>query len=101
MLFSLSMFPVGSGPSLKGPVAEVVEEIHRAGLRYEVTGMDTVIEGEWDKVIPAIRRAEEALRREHERVYMVLTMDDHVGVENRLSGAVQDVERQLGHAVKD
>lgn len=32
MLFTLTMFPVGTGPSLRKPVAEVVDEIDRAGL---------------------------------------------------------------------
>ena len=59
MLFSLSMFPIGSGDSLVDPVAEVIDEIDRAGLRYRVTGADTVIEGEWDEVVPVIRRAEQ------------------------------------------
>jgi len=96
MLFSLAMFPVGSGDSLVDPVAEVVDEIDRAGLRYRVNGADTVIEGDWDEVMPVIRRAEERLRETHDRIYMVLTMDDHRGGGNRLDGAVADVERKLG-----
>ncbi|HET7584584.1 MAG TPA: MTH1187 family thiamine-binding protein [Gemmatimonadaceae bacterium] len=99
MLFSLSMFPIGDGSSVCRPVADVIEEIDRAGLRYEVTGMDTVIEGEWNDVVPVIRRAEERLRARHDRVFMLLTMDDHVGVQNRLRGAVEDVERELGRRV--
>jgi uncharacterized protein (TIGR00106 family) len=99
MLFSLTMFPVGSGSSLHKPVADVVDEIDRAALPYELTGMDTVIEGDWDEVMPIIKRAEEGLRSHHERVFMVLTMDDHVGVENRLQRNIAEVESQLGHAV--
>lgn len=99
MLFSLSMFPIGSGDSLAAPVAEVVDEIDRAGLPYQVTGADTVIEGEWEEVVPVIRRAEERLREKHDRVYMVLTVDDHKGVRNRLEAAVADVEDRLGRSV--
>jgi uncharacterized protein (TIGR00106 family) len=93
------MFPIGAGPSVCRPVAEVIDEIDRAGIKYEVTGMDTVMEGEWDEVVPVIRRAEEKLRERHGRVYMILSVDDHSGVENRLHGAVRDVERELGRAV--
>lgn len=99
MLFSLSMFPVGSGDSLAEPVADVVDEIDRAGLNYKLTGADTVIEGSWDEVMPVIQRAEERLREKHDRVFMVLTIDDHTGVENRLEGAVEDVENKLGRSV--
>lgn len=99
MLFSLSMFPIGDGLSLAKPVAEVIDEIDQAGLHYDVTGMNTVIEGEWKDVMPVIERAEKRLREHHDRVFMVLTIDDHVGAENRLHGAVEDVERQLGRLV--
>ncbi|HEX6937874.1 MAG TPA: thiamine-binding protein [Longimicrobiales bacterium] len=99
MLFSLSMFPVGASDSLVNPVADVVDEIDRAGLAYRVTGADTVIEGEWDEVIPVIRRAEERLRDKHDRVYMVLTVDDHKGGTNRLEGAVADIEKRLGRSI--
>jgi uncharacterized protein (TIGR00106 family) len=96
MLFSLSMFPIGSGDSLVDPVAMVIDEIDSAGLEYEVTGADTVIEGEWDEVMPVIRRAGERLREDHDRIYMVLTVDDHKGSKNRLQSSVEDVERELG-----
>ncbi|HEY8469110.1 MAG TPA: MTH1187 family thiamine-binding protein [Longimicrobiales bacterium] len=99
MLFSLTMFPVGAGDSLVDPVSEVVQEIDRSGLPYEVTGMDTVIEGEWDEVMPVIRRAEQRLREKHDRVYMLLAVDDHEGSKNRLNEAVRDVERRLGKPV--
>ncbi len=99
MLFSLSMFPIGSGDSLADPVAMVVDEIDRAGLNYEVTGADTVIEGDWDEVMPVIRRAGDRLRQDHDRIYMVLTVDDHKGSENRLRSSVEDVERKLGRSL--
>jgi len=99
MLFSLSMFPIGSGDSLVDPVAEVIDEIDRAGLRYRVTGADTVIEGEWDEVVPVIHRAEQRLREKHDRVFMVMTVDDHKGVENRLEDSVTDVEDRLGRSI--
>ena len=99
MLFSLAMFPVGGGDSLVEPVSEVIDEIDRSGLPYEVTGMDTVIEGEWDEVMPVIKRAEERLRQKHDRVYMLLAVDDHKGATNRLNQAVGDVEKRLGKPV--
>ncbi len=100
MLFSLTMFPIGEGASLCRPVADVVDEIDRAGLHYQVTGMDTILEGDWDDVMPVIRRAEERMRSKYGRVYMTLAIDDRVGAHNRLHGAVVDVERQLARDVE-
>jgi uncharacterized protein (TIGR00106 family) len=99
MLFSLTMFPIGHGSSLTEPVADVIGEIERAGLRYQVTGMDTVIEGEWGDVLPVVQRAEERMRKRYGRVYMTLSIDDRVGASDRLQGAVADVEVALGHKV--
>lgn len=100
MLFTIAMFPIGNGTSLRKPVAEVVEEIDRGGLHYEVNPADTVIEGEWDVVMPVLKRAEARLRAHHDRVFMLLTIDDHVGVENRLHNAVADIEQELHRAVQ-
>jgi uncharacterized protein (TIGR00106 family) len=99
MLFGVTMFPIGDGVSLRRPVADVIDEIDRAKLPYEVTGMNTVIEGDWEKVLPVIRRAEERLQREHGRVFMVLTMDDHPGVSNRLRDSAAEVEREIGRPI--
>lgn len=100
MLFSVAMFPIGSDTSLTKPVAAVIDEIDRAGLHYEVTGMDTVIEGEWDDVVSVLHRAEQRLRRDYDRVFMQLSVDDHAGSIGRLHGAVEDVERQLGRDLR-
>lgn len=100
MLFSLSMFPIGKDDSLVEPIADVVDEIDNAGLDYRVTGADTVIEGEWDEVLPTIQRAEERLREKHDRVYMVLTMDDHKGAAGRLSRSPEEVEQKLGRSIR-
>lgn len=99
MLFSVTMFPVGDGPSLKKPIAEVIDEIDRGGLHYEVTPSDTVVEGDWDTVMPVLKKAEERLRANHDRVFMLLTIDDHVGVENRLHNAVSEIESELHRTV--
>jgi uncharacterized protein (TIGR00106 family) len=94
------MFPIGEGKSLCRPVSEVIDEIDRAGLHYQVTGMDTIIEGEWDDVLPVIKRAEERMRSEYGRVYMTLAIDDRVGAKNRIHAAVADVERELARDVE-
>jgi uncharacterized protein (TIGR00106 family) len=95
MLFSIAMFPIGTGPSIRKPVAEVIDEIDKAGLHYEVGPADTVIEGEWDEVMPVLKQAEERLRINHGRVFMLITVDDYVGVGNQLHTAVVDVEQEL------
>lgn len=101
MLFSVAMFPIGDGSSLRKPVAEVVDEFERAGLHYQVNASDTVIEGDWSTVMPVIQRAEERLRVTHDRVFTLVTIDDYVGVKTgRLHGAIEDLERELHRTVR-
>jgi uncharacterized protein (TIGR00106 family) len=100
MLFSVAMFPIGDGPSLHKPVAEVINEFNTAGLHFDVGPADTVIEGDWDDIMPVLQRAEERLRAHHNRVFMVITVDDYVGVENRLHTAVGEIERELHGTLK-
>lgn len=99
MLFSVTMFPIGSGDSLSHPVADVVDEIDRAGLPYQVSAMDTVIEGTWEDVMPVIRKAHQQMIAEHDRVYLAISVDEHKGSKSRLEGAVEDVDRELGRGV--
>lgn len=100
MLFSVSMFPIGEGESIAHPVAEVVEEVDRAGLSYQVTAMDTLVEGEWDEVVPVIRAAQERLLEEYPRVFLTLSVDEHRGApSDRLSASVDDIDEELGRSV--
>lgn len=61
--------------------------------------MDTVIEWEWEPVMSAVRRAQEKLLSRCDRVYLILAVDEHGGVSNRLDAAVEAVERDLGRKV--
>jgi len=99
MLFSVSMFPIGSGDDLSHAVAGVIDEFDQAGLPYEVSAMDTVIEGDWDDVMPVIRSAYRRLADTNDRVYLTIVVDEHKNGKSRLTGAVKDVESQLGRAV--
>lgn len=98
MLFSLTMYPIGGADALEDPISEVVAEIDRAGLAYEVTGMDTVIEGDFGQVLPVVQRAHEKLRERYPRVFTLLAIDDHAGSSQRISGAVHDVEERVGRS---
>jgi uncharacterized protein YqgV (UPF0045/DUF77 family) len=57
--------------------------------------METVIEGDWNAVMPLVERAEQKMRAKYGRVFMALRIDDRAGAD-RLHVAVADVERKLG-----
>lgn len=99
MLFNISMFPIGSGDNLSHSVAQVVDEIDQADLDYQLSAMSTVVEGDWDDVMPVIRRAYERMVAANDRVYLTIAVDEHNKGTSRLHGAVEDIDRELGRIV--
>jgi len=100
MLFSLSMFPTSTGKaSVSADVSKVIDIIDKSGLPYKLGPMSTVIEGNWEPVMRVINRARLMLRRRHNRVYIVLTIDDRKGASKRLTGKVASIEKRLKREV--
>jgi uncharacterized protein (TIGR00106 family) len=96
MLVELSVIPIGAGPQVKVPVAQVVDMIDKSGLPYQVTATSTIIEGEWDQVMPLVRRCLEDVRRGSPRVMAAIKIDDEAGETNQLEKNVRDVEELIG-----
>lgn len=102
MLFQLSMFPTArKSTSVSKDVAKVIDIIDKAGLPYRLTAMSTIIEGDWEPVMKVINKARLMLRRQgHQRIYIIINIDDRKGAKNRLTGKIESVERQLGREVR-
>lgn len=100
MLFGITLYPLGLDvESIARPVADFIDEIEDAVLPYQVTALETLVEGEWDQVMPVVQRAYERLLRKHGRAFLDIRVDEHVGVRGRLREAVDDVDRELGYTV--
>ena len=100
MLIQFSIFPTGSGESVSGEVSKVIDIIDRSGLSYKISSMSTVIEGEWEKIIPIINECRLKLKENNSRVYMVLTMDDRAGAEGRIKGKIESIEKKLNRKLE-
>ena len=100
MLAQLTLFPLGKLSGMSADVAKVIDLIEKSGLPYQLTGMGTLIEGEWDEVIELVGACRKALLEDNERIYMVLKVDDHKGKTGKLTGKVNSVESKLGRQVK-
>lgn len=98
MLFAFSVAPTASDAgdgSVSQAVAEAVRVVRESGLPNETTAMFTTIEGEWDEVMPVIKRACEAAARFGPRVSLVLKADLRPGYDGQLSAKVERVEEHL------
>ncbi len=100
MLVELTIIPIGTGTHLASQLAEVVDIIDRSGLPYELTPSGTCIEGEWDEVMPVMRRCHELVRRKASHVQTVISIEDEKGVKNKLRLNVEALEKKLGHPLR-
>jgi uncharacterized protein (TIGR00106 family) len=100
MLIQFSMFPVGKKESAGAEVAKIIDLIDKSGLPYRMSAMSTIIEGEWDSIMQLINKCRLRLRKNNNRIYMVLTMDDRKSAKNRLVGKISSIENKLGRKVK-
>nr|MBN2276269.1 MTH1187 family thiamine-binding protein [candidate division Zixibacteria bacterium] len=95
MLIQFSMFPAGNKESASAEVAKIIDLIDKSGLPYKTSAMSTVIEGEWNEIIKLINKCRLRLRRNNNRIYMVLTMDDRKQARKRLMGKIDSLEKRL------
>ena len=94
-VFAFSVAPLGAGESVTDPVAQAVRIVRESGLPNRTTAMFTEIEGEWDEVMPVIRRATEAAGAGGHRVSLVLKADIRPGFTGQLDAKIARVEEQL------
>lgn len=100
MLANFSIIPLGGGESVSKYVAKVIDIVDKSGLRYQLTSMGTLVEGNWDEVMGIIKNCHNATRKLVPRVYTVITIDDRKGARGRLQGKVKSVERVLRREVR-
>ncbi len=50
MIVEISFVPIGVGTSLSRYIAVVIKNIEKSGLKYQLTPMGTIVEGEWNEI---------------------------------------------------
>ena len=98
MLVAFSVAPsvaADDAGSVSQAVAAAVTVVRESGLPHRTDSMFTTIEGEWDEVMPVIKRACEEVARFGPRVSLVLKADLRPGYDGQLSAKVERVEEHL------
>ncbi len=99
MLVQFSMFPTGNQESASSEVSKIIDLIDKSGIPYKTSAMATIVEGNWEDVMDLINKCRLKLKESNRRVYMVLTMDDREGAENRLEGKIESLEEKLNRKI--
>lgn len=100
MIARFSLSHAGSGVHMGQQVAEAIRLVEESGLDYQVTAMDTLVEGEREEVMGLISRCIETMHQHSERVFCDVKIDDWTGKKGLLQEKVRSVEQVLGHTVE-
>jgi len=95
MIAEFSITPIGAGVSVGAHVAKAVQIVHDSGLRYELNPMGTVVEGPWDAVLAVVKRCNDELLKECERLSIVIKIDSRRGPAPPMEDKVRSVASRL------
>ncbi len=98
-LVKISIVPVGSRTtSVSQYVARAVEVLEgEKDIKYELTAMGTIIEGDLDRLLALARRMHEAVfDAEIRRAVTVIEVDDRRDKASTIGGKVESVKKKLG-----
>ena len=96
---SVTVVPVGTGSTSVSPYVARCQEILAGmeGIKYRLTPMSTVIEGDLETVLAAVVRLHEVpFEKGAMRVLTTMTIDDRRDRELTMDGKISSVEEKLG-----
>ena len=99
-LLEFSMSPLDKGESLSAYVARSLEIIDLSGIPYQLTPMGTILEGEWDEVMPVVRQCWERMSQDCDRISISLRADWRKGRSGRLKSKIASVEGKVGRKLR-
>ncbi len=100
VVVEVSIVPVGTGtPSVSKYVARAVRTLrNEKDLKYELTAMGTIIEGDLEKILKVVKQMHEDTFTEGiVRVLTTIKIDDRRDKTLSIDGKIGSVQRQLEH----
>ena len=98
-LIKVSIIPVGTGTtSISQYVARAVEVLQgEKDIKYELTAMGTIIEGDLERLLTLARRMHEAVFDAGVvRAVTIIEIDDRRDKTSSMSGKIESVKKKLG-----
>ena len=96
VIVDLCVVPIGVGVSLGSYIAECEKILLKAGLKTQLHGYGTNIEGEWDEVMQAVKECHEVLHRMGvPRISSTLRVGTRIDREQTIEDKIRSVQDQL------
>ena len=84
MLVEFTIISFTPDPHLNELIADALKLMDDSGLSYELTESMTCIEGEWDEIMPVIRKCHNLVRAVSPHIVTVIKIEDEVGANNMM-----------------
>ena len=96
-IVEVSIVPIGiPETSLSGYVADALRVLKKSGLKYELTSMGTIVEGDLDEIMRTIKEMHDTtFQREIMRVVTTIKIDDRRDKPATSEGKVESVLKKL------
>jgi uncharacterized protein (TIGR00106 family) len=95
MLVEFSVVPLGKGESVSEYVAECMKIVRESGVRYLLTPMATILEGDMDEVMEVILKCHTKVLEMSDRVITTIKIDDRKGRKDAMTQKIKSVEEKL------
>lgn len=95
MLAEFSVVPIGRGESVSEYVAECIRIVRESGVKYKLTPMATVMEGDLVEVMDIILQCHQRVLEMSDRVITSIKIDDRKGVKDAMTQKIRSVEAKL------
>jgi len=99
-MIEVSIIPLGTeSPSLSQYISQAVKVLEKEeDIKYELTAMGTIIEGDLERLLTLVRKMHQAvLDSGVMRVATTIKIDDRRDKTASMSAKVESVKRKLGH----
>jgi len=99
-LVEVSIIPLGTGTtSVSQYIARAVRVLQgEKDIKYELTAMGTIIEGDLDHLLTLVRKMHEAVFDAGiTRVLTTIKIDDRRDKSSSMSSKIESLEKELGH----
>jgi uncharacterized protein (TIGR00106 family) len=99
LIVEISFIPIGVGTSLSRYIAKVVKNIEKSGLKYQLTPMGTIVQGDWEDISKLIDDSHKIiLDMGIERIITNIKIDYRLDKKSSMEDKINSVKRKMVEA---
>ena len=97
IIAEVSLIPVGTGsPSLSSYIVQCIKILYGKNIKFQLTSMGTVMEGDWEEVMTAIRQMQEEIFKHGAlRVVTTIKIDERRDKQSSMQDKLNSVKSKI------